>query len=80
MNENNTIDKTDLFKAKKELNDFLAENPHLLPLQEKINEALKKSGSSQSNRMSVIFGMLMDSAKELQKALTELIDKTKEIK
>lgn len=57
-----------IFERKLELKKFLEEHPELKPLQEKIDLELAKAGS-QENRMKVAYNMMMESLRDLQKAL-----------
>lgn len=61
-------DSAAIFKAKQELNQFLAEHPQYREMQKEIDIALKKAGS-QHNRLAVIHTMMIRSLCKLNDAL-----------
>ena len=69
------IDTKNIFLLKQEINKLLQEKPELRELQEKIDLELKKAGNNQINRCVIISQMMMESLKELNENLQELIKK-----
>ncbi len=61
-----------LFKAKQDLNQFLAEHPELVEQQGKIDAALRKCGDNPHNRMAVLRSLMRESLSSLGKAMGEL--------
>ena len=71
----NDIDTKKIFLLKQEINKLLQEKPELKELQEKIDLELKKAGDNQINRCVIISQMMMESLKELDTSLQDLIKK-----
>jgi predicted nuclease with TOPRIM domain len=69
------IDTEALFKAKQNLQQFLTEHPELQEKQAQIEAVLNKCNNSH-NRLAVIQSMMMESVRELSKALNKLKDAT----
>lgn len=57
----------------KKRDQYLKENPHLIPFQEEIDRLMDNAGSRE-NRMAVLGIMLEGKLRELQKELTSLGD------
>jgi hypothetical protein len=73
-----TIDEKKVFQLKKELNEFLRENPKGREFQKKIDAELAKAGN-QHNRLNVIFGMMVESYTELVKNIKKLREESERL-
>lgn len=63
--------KTDSLKeATKARDDFLKEHPHLIPIQQEIDDILNKC--REEDRLSVVMMLMMKNALELQKETMKL--------
>lgn len=60
----------ELQKAIKARDDFLKEHPHLIPVQQEIDEILDKC--REEDRLSVVMMLMMKNAMELQKETIRL--------
>jgi hypothetical protein len=70
------MDSEEYFKAKKRLNQFLADNPQLRPLQEEIDRHLNGAGNAH-NRLVILKKLMMDKVKELEEAMLDLAEMMK---
>lgn len=70
------MDSEAYFKAKSNLNQFLAENPRLKPMQAEIDRVLDSAGNNH-NRLVILKKLMMDKVKELENALLDLADELK---
>ena len=62
----------EIIKSKIDIrNQFLAENPQMQPMQDMIDERLKKAGNT-NNRLTIIQDMMLISFFDLEKALVDL--------
>ncbi len=60
-----------IFEAKQALNKFLNENPHLKPMQAKIDSVLK-GAVNQNNRIVLLQSMITENLTQLTDALKDL--------
>ena len=60
-----------IFEAKQALNQFLAEHPHLIPAQRKINELLA-GAVTQDNRIALLTRLMKANTKDLENSLKDL--------
>lgn len=63
-----------VFEAKKQLNDFLREHPHLKPMQTEIDKLLKGAGS-QHNRNVLLHRLMLENIGKLEKLTWEVLKK-----
>lgn len=70
------IDFNKIKEAVRIRDEFLAENPQLLHLQEKINEALKLAGNNHFERQRVLQEMMLNKWFEIIPAAEKLNGKT----
>jgi len=73
------IDFVKIKQYRDQINQLLTEKPELIPFQKEIDRELEKAGKNHGNRMSVLFGMLMARAQELQSKLIGLRDSLSEL-
>ena len=55
-----SVDFNEIKRLVEARNEFLAENPQYLPLQEKINEVLKNAGNNSHNRQVALQKVMLD--------------------
>lgn len=71
--------ENNVFKAKRELHEFLRKNPELKFYQKRVEVTLKKAGSSH-NRIVMLNRLIDDNLQNLQKQLLELSKKLEVLK
>jgi len=75
--QDQSIDFNKIKELREELNKLLEERPEYRKLQDEIDEALRKAGSNKLNRNVVIQQMMLNSMKELQKNMVQLMETIK---
>jgi hypothetical protein len=66
------IDSQALFAAKRQLSQFLEEHPEAAPLQQEIDNELKKAGPSAPNRIAILSMLMRYQLAKLSEAFSSL--------
>lgn len=73
MNHNNIVDSTEIFRAKRELHEFLQKHPELQSFQDDIDATLKRAGPEWNNRKLYLSQLIQTHMELLSIELNQLL-------